>query len=169
MKKKEIKKIAKQIFKQFKLENEANTPVKSSYREEFDWSEYDEDTSSKFKKMILQIIEYNSNLRINLNESNISISINDIKLLKSNNLGKNSSDDNYLEINIVKDVGFLMVKGYNKRSQYKDTKMFNELDNIIKDRLKIINRENFNEIWDNIMVESGLIRDNNLLDILKDN
>lgn len=70
---------------------------------------------------------------------------------------------------MIKNIGFSVVRGYNKRSNYKDTNIFDDLESLIKDRLRVINKENFNDIWNTIMVDSGLIRDNNLLDILKDN
>jgi hypothetical protein len=170
MKKKEIKKIAKQIFKQFKLENESNQGKKVAVRENYEFSEYDSEVSDRFKKMIIQLIEYSDNLRINVDSEILSISISDINQLKSKTNSKNlNSDDDYLEISIIKNIGFSVSRGYSKRGQYKDIDIFNELEPLVKERLKVINKENFNNIWNTIMVDSGLIRDNNLLDILKDN
>lgn len=164
MKNKEIKKIAKQIYKQIKLEREQ--PVKGEV-DHCDWSEYDPDVSDKFKKMFLQIIEYKENLRINITDSNISIYIQDIKNLKSNYSSKLNSEEDYLEISIIKDIGYSISKGYRKNSQFRDKDIFNQLESLVKDRLSKINKENFNDIWENIMLESGLVRDNNLLDILE--
>lgn len=165
MKNKEIKKIAKQIYKQIELEREK--PAKGEFVIG-DWSDYDPDVSDKFKKMVLQIIQYKENLRINITDSNISIYINDIKNLKSNYSSKLSSEEDYLEISIIKDIGYSISKGYRKSSQFRDKDIFNQLESLVKDRLSKINKENFNDIWENIMLESGLVRDNNLLDILKE-
>jgi hypothetical protein len=124
----------------------------------------------RFKKMITQLIDYSDNLRINIEPEVISISVSDINQLKSKSSSKNlNSDDDYLEVSIIKNIGFSVVRGYNKRSHYKDTNIFDDLESLIKERLKVINKENFSDIWNTIMVDSGLIRDNNLLDILKDN
>lgn len=167
MKNKEIKKIAKQIYKQIELEREQ--PIKAKAEANHgDWSEYDPDVSDKFKKMVLQIMEYKESLRIGLTNSNISIYIQDIKNLKSNYSSKLNSEEDYLEISIIKDIGYSISKGYRKNSQFKDKDIFNQLESLIKDRLSKINKENFNDIWENIMLESGLVRDNNLLDILKE-
>jgi hypothetical protein len=170
MKKKEINKLAKQIFRQFRLENESNQIKKVAVRENYEFSEYDSEVSNRFKKMITQLIDYSDNLRINIEPEVISISVSDINQLKSKSSSKNlNSDDDYLEVSIIKNTGFSVVRGYNKRSHYKDTNIFDDLESLIKERLKVINKENFNDIWNTIMVDSGLIRDNNLLDILKDN
>jgi hypothetical protein len=40
--------------------------------------------------------------------------------------------------------------------------MFNELIDITTKRVMEINRENFSDIWDRVMKDSGIIRDNNL-------
>lgn len=170
MKKKEINKLAKQIFRQFRLENESNQIKKVAVRENYEFSEYDSEVSNRFKKMITQLIDYSDNLRINIEPEVISISVSDINQLKSKSSSKNlNSDDDYLEVSIIKNIGFSVVRGYNKRSHYKDTNIFDDLESLIKERLKVINKENFSDIWNTIMVDSGLIRDNNLLDILKDN
>jgi hypothetical protein len=167
MKSKNIKKITKELYRQIRLEKEEQAKAKNDYIDG-DWCEYDSEVSDKFKKMFLQIIDYKDNLRINISDSNISVYIQDVKNLKSKSKLKSNSDDDYLEILITKDRGYSLVKGYNKRSQFKDKDIFNQLEGIVKDRLSILNRENFNDIWENIMLESGLIRDNNLLDILKE-
>lgn len=170
MRKKEINKLAKQIFRQFRLENESNQIKKVAVRENYEFSEYDSEVSNRFKKMITQLIDYSDNLRINIEPEVISISVYDINQLKSKSSSKNlNSDDDYLEVSIIKNIGFSVVRGYNKRSHYKDTNIFDDLESLIKKRLKVINKENFSDIWNTIMVDSGLIRDNNLLDILKDN
>jgi hypothetical protein len=166
MKSKDIKKIAKELYRQIRLEKEE--PVKASKYDDGDWCEYDPDVSEKFKKMFIQIIDYKENLTIKLSDYNISVYIQDVKNLKSKHRSKLASDEDYLEISITKDRGYSIVKGYNKRSQFKDKDIFNQLEGIVKNRLSLLNRENFNDIWENIMLESGLVRDNNLLDILKE-
>jgi len=128
---------------------------------------YDEEVSNKFKKLIKNIIKYNNNININISELNINISTNDIKDIKkySNNLIH--SEDNYLELSINKS-GFSLNHGYRKSSRYNDDKIFDELKPIIENRLKEINSENFNSIFDEVMKVSGMLRDNNLEELLED-
>ena len=46
--------------------------------------------------------------------------------------------------------------------------MYNDLIDDIKDITKKINSDNFLEIWDDVMKESGVIRDSNLDDLLNE-
>lgn len=170
MKDKDIKRIAKKIYKNFKAEHDNE---KKNYSDGKmlvgDWCEYDAEVSDKFKKMLVQLLDYGDNLRINLSNESLSISVSDVTQLRSNNKSnKVLNEDNYLELSILKNTGFSLSKGYNKTSRYKDKGMFIEMESTIKDKLELMNKENFNDIWNNIMVDSGLIRDNNLLDILDD-
>ena len=81
---------------------------------------------------------------------------------------KNSvyNDDNYVEMSLHKNLGFSVNYGYKLKSNYKDENLFNELQPILTQRLKEINANNFNEIWGDLMKESGILRDSNLDDIL---
>ena len=128
-----------------------------------DFIEYDKEVSTKMKDLILNIIKYKENININLSECSFHISTPDIKTIKSynNSSGKLYNDDNYLEI-VVNKLGFSISHGYNKRSRYKDENILNELLPIIESRVSEINRENFTEIWETILKDSGIMRDNNL-------
>jgi flagellin-specific chaperone FliS len=46
-------------------------------------------------------------------------------------------------------------------------RMLTELYDCISDRLRNINADNFNNIWENIVKESGILRDNNLDELLE--
>ena len=159
MKKKDLKKIAIEISNQL---TNINGIKKSTIREEEYRTEYDSEVSDKLKKLILNIIQYKENLRIDIAENYFTISTNDIKSIKkSNNSNKLVGDDNYLEIYVDKN-GFSINRAYTKRSRYMDVEIFNELIPMIRQRNKEINSEYFNEIWEEVMFESGLMRDNNL-------
>lgn len=80
----------------------------------------------------------------------------------SNNL---YSDDNYVEMSLVKNLGFSINYGYRLRSNYKDENLFDELQPILTQKLKEINADNFNEIWTDLLKESGSLRDNHLEEI----
>ena len=170
MKSKKIKKMAKLIHEEFRNYESESRPMKIS--EEIsngDWSEYNPEVSEKFKKMILNLANYKNNININIDTNRVSISTGDITSVKkpikrsSNTL---YNDDHYVEMSLVKGLGFTINYGYKVRSNYKDEKLFDELRPILIQKLKEINADNFNEIWSELMKESGILRDNNLDDIL---
>jgi len=165
MKEKKFKKIAEEVAKL--ISNQLNSMEKPTMIEEYR-AEYDSEVSDKMKKFIINVIKYKENLNISISEKYINIATNDIKNIKkshsnSNGNGKlySASDENYLEISID-EKGFYLNYGYRKRSRYTDEEIFNELLPLVKQRNKEINSENFNEIWEEVMVESGIMRDNNL-------
>jgi hypothetical protein len=162
MKERKLKKIAKLISYQL---HAIEAPIREvEYR-----AEYDSEVSDKLKKFILNVIQYKENISITVSEKHFTISTNDIKNIKKSNSNNHSnsinkysgSDENYLEI-FVDDKGFYLNYGYRKRSRYTDEEIFNELLPLVKKRNKEINSENFNEIWEEVMIESGIMRDNNL-------
>jgi hypothetical protein len=170
MKSKKIKKMAKLIHEEFRNYERESRPMKMS--EEIsngDWSEYDPEVSEKFKKMVLNLANYKNNININIDSHRISISTGDITTVKKvNKRSPNTlySEDNYVEMSLVKNLGFSVNYGYKLRSNYKDEKLFDELQPILVQKLKEINADNFNEIWSELMKESGVLRDSNLDDIL---
>lgn len=170
MKSKKLKKLAKLIHEEVRNHESKLRPMKMS--EEIsngDWSEYDSEVSDKFKKMVLNLANYKNNININIDNNRISISTGDIKSVKTP-IKRNSNtlynDDNYVEMSLVKNLGFSVNYGYKLRSNYKDEKLFDELQPILVQKLKEINADNFNEIWSDLMKESGVLRDSNLDDIL---
>jgi hypothetical protein len=160
MKKKNIKKIVSLITNEIRNEISNNYPVKSEdeYR-----SEYDPEVSEKFRKLVLNIIQYKENIIINIIDNRFSVSTNDVNVIKNSYMpkSKNYNEDDYLEI-MVDEKGFYINLGYRKRSRHADDKMFKDLSPAIRERLKEINFENFDDIWNDVMKKSGVIRDNNL-------
>lgn len=167
MKNKKLKKIAKFIHEEVRS---YERPSKMKIQEEIssgDWSEYDPEVSEKFKKMVLNLANYKNNININIDNHRISISTGDIKSVKTptkRNSNTLYSDDNYVEMSLIKDLGFSINYSY-KKSNYKDEKLFDELQPILIQKLKEINADNFNEIWTELMKDSGILRDNNLDEI----
>ena len=168
MKSKKLKKIAKFIHEEVR---KYERPTKMKIQEEIsngDWSEYDSDVSEKFKKMVLNLANYKNNINISVDSNRISISTGDITKVKAptkRNSNTLYTDDNYVEMSLVKNLGFSVNYGYKLRSNYKDENLFEELQPILVQKLKEINAENFNEIWTDLMKESGILRDNNLDEI----
>jgi len=168
MKSKKLKKLAKFIHEEVR---NYERPSKMKIQEEIsngDWSEYDNEVSEKFKKMVLNLANYRNNININIDDNRVSISTGDITKVKTP-IKRNSntlySDDNYVEMSLIKNMGFTINYGYRLRSNYKDENLFDELKPILVQKLKEINAENFNEIWTDLMKESGILRDNNLNEI----
>ena len=159
MKKKKLKKIAKLIFTEVNSLQKMDTPI----RERVDYVPYDSEVSEKTKNLILKLIDYNENVNINFSSESFSISTQDITNIKKK-IPKNTlyNDDNYLDIHVIKDEGFSINLAYQKRTNYEDKKIFSELINVVTKRVMETNRENFTAIWDKVMKDSGIIRDNNL-------
>ena len=159
MKKKKLKKIAKLIFTEVNSLQKMDTPI----RERVDYVPYDSEVSEKTKNLILKLIDYNENVNINFSSESFSISTQDITNIKKK-IPKNTlyNDDNYLDIHVIKDEGFSINLAYQKRTNYEDKKIFSELIDVVTKRVMETNRENFTAIWDRVMKDSGIIRDNNL-------
>lgn len=170
MKSKKLKKLAKLFHEEVRNHERELRPLKIS--EEVsggDWSEYDPEVSEKFKKMVLNLATYKNNININVDSNRVSISVGDITSVKTPIKRSSNvlySEENYVEMSLYKDLGFSINYGYKLRTNYKDEKLFSELQPILVQKLKEINADNFNEIWTELMRESGVLRDNNLDDIL---
>lgn len=168
MKSKKIKKIAKLIHEEFRNHERESRPMKEEVSGG-DWSGYDPEISEKFKKMILNLATYKNNININVDDSRISVSVGDITKVKTPVKRSSNvlySEENYVEMSLHKGLGFSINYGYKLRTNYKDEKLFDELKPILIQKLKEINADNFNEIWTELMRESGVLRDNNLDNIL---
>jgi hypothetical protein len=168
MKDKKLKKIVQLVAQQVR-EYEMSPVKKSMYTA--DWAGYDEGVSDKLKTMLINLLNYRNNINININDNSLSIStdnLSGIKKTRSNSSGLTKvSDDDYFSVEIIKETGFTINKGYNVRTQYLDTKIYDEILPLATNKLKDINSENFNDIWNDVMKESGLMRDNNIDELLK--
>ena len=170
MKKKKLNKIAKLIFKEIK--NFEQQPKKLRIKEELqrgiDWATYDQSVSDKFTKMILLLTNY-PNINLNIDDERIHLSTGDITLIKksSSKINQTYSEETHLELSIIKNIGFTINLGYKLRSNYKDEQLFTKLKPILTEKLQQINKDNFHDIWNELMKESGIIRDNNLDEILQ--
>ena len=180
MKKKDLEKIGDIVAINIKSVLEKQLEKQMNYEkvdkaEEYKTSAYDETVSNKFKKLVLNLLDYSETLHININYNSITISANDVKSIKRGNNNTNNTngplklqdDGNYLEISINKE-RFVMAKGYYNRTCYKDTSMYDYFEPILSKKLQEINATIFNTVWDDIMIDSGMIRDNNLLELFND-
>jgi len=162
MKAKNLKKLTKLICEEM---SKNDSLVKSEYSG--DWSEYNLEISNKFKKMILNLSDCGSNVHISIDERRIIINTSDITTVKKvNNKNRLCNDDNYVEMILFKNLGFTINYGYRIKSNYRDENLYDELLPILSQKLKEISETNFNNIWDQLMKDSGFLRDSNLDDIL---
>jgi hypothetical protein len=163
MKKKKLYKIVQLTVEELRGPTVGKTS--ESYNDR-DISEYDPTISDKFRKMVENILNYRENININIDENRILISCENAKNLKSKSMTYN--DDNFLEMTITKNLGFNINYGYRKRSNYKDEKIYDELLESVISRIKKENFKNFENLWTQIMTDSGLLRDHNLENLLED-
>lgn len=163
MKKKKLTKIVQLIVEELRGPTVGKVP-QDPY--DHDISEYDPTISDKFRKMVENILNHKENININIDEYRIAISCEDAKKLKSKSM--TYSEDNFLEITIRKNLGFNINYGYRKRSSYKDEKMYDELLETVSSRIKKENFKNFENLWSQIMTDSGMLRDYNLENLLED-
>jgi hypothetical protein len=174
MKTKKLKKLAKLFHEE--IRNYERAPKAISISEETcagEWADYNPEVSEKFKKMILNLANYKNNIHINIDNNRVSISTSDITTIKNPKQSKSQlslssskySEEDYVEMSLMKDVGFSINYGYRLRSNYKDQNLFNEIQPILIQKLQEINSDNFNEIWTDLMRGSGILRDINLEEI----
>jgi hypothetical protein len=158
MKKKKITKLAQIIAHE--LNHYREMPMKAE--ENIDWSEYDPEVSEKFKKMFLNLISNRENIRMEVNNEVISVSTEDLtsikKITKRNTI---NSEEHYLRIDITKE-GFQINRGYRQRTNFTDENMYNDLIEHVKKAQRDYNSKIFNELWAEIMKDSGIVRDHNL-------
>lgn len=173
MKQKKLKKIIKDVVTEcLAVQRDYDRPImKQSYNG--DWAEYDQEVSDKLRTMVLNLLNYKNNLNININDYSLSINTDNLSGVKQTRISTSGgltklSDEDYFSVEIIKDSGFSINKGYNLRSNYKDENIFNEILPIATAKLKEINNQNFTDIWNDVMKESGLMRDNNIDELLKE-
>lgn len=167
MKTSKLKRIVKLVVEEIR---EMDRPTKPQLYTD-DWAQYNEVVSDKLKTMLLNLLNYRNNINININDNTLSISTNNLSGIKKtgNNSNRLTNDDDYFSIEIIKETGFIINKGYSVRTQYLDNKIYDEILPITTNKLKEVNSDNFNNIWNDVMKESGLMRDNNMDQLLKDN
>ncbi len=167
MKKKEIKKIAKQIFrlvkesdrKKYSEENEPS-PAKIEERE-FGYCEFDESVSKKFSKFVLNLIKIKDKINIEPFNEGFSIFC-DLNRVKSS---KNYNTENTFDIRIEK-VGFRIRRNYSNYLAYKDPNMLESLRKDINEINQTVSKELIEVTIDDLTVELNFSRENNLNVIL---
>jgi hypothetical protein len=166
MKEKKIKKIADYIANNVM---KATTP-KKNYEEKELSIDCNEETFVKFEKLVNHLLNYDVNIEIyNGSLSLYSDSYKRVKEVSKNNSNKTrpSDESERIEINITKDY-FVMNIGYQNRSRFKKEGIYDYFKDLFLEELKRRNNNNFIDSYNSIMKESGLLRDENLENLLKD-
>jgi hypothetical protein len=128
--------------------------------QEMMFSEPNEDVSLKFRKLVIKLLKLRDDLNIHINENRITIN-SELSRLKNSKY----QNDDYMSIEIIKETGFLFSYN-NKRLAYRDKTIYDEILSEMKNIFEKVNKENFNEIYQTILVDTGLSREANLEDLL---
>jgi len=163
MKKKKLSKLAMKISN---ILREPIMEVKSDMSfNEYMFSECGDDIKLKIRNMIFRLIGLRDQLSISINEKLISITSDRLKGPTNSKNNPVYSNYDYFSIEIIKDVGYIM-NYKEKRLAYRDILIYDDLIEQIKITFSKLNDINFNEMYNNVMIDSGLVRDSNLDDLL---
>ena len=128
--------------------------------QEMMFSEPNEEVSLKFRKLVIKLLKLRDDLNIHINENRITIN-SELSRLKNSKY----QNDDYMSIEIIKETGFLFSYN-NKRLAYRDKTIYDEILSEMKNIFEKVNKENFNEIYQTLLVDTGLSRETNLEDLL---
>ena len=164
MKKRKIKKLAKKIFgyaKEFerKKYNSEECSIKE-VSESIEHCPYDEKISEKFFKFVTNLVKVKDKLSIDYYREGINIFC-DLNRYKSN---KYTTESNF-EIRIDRE-GFRLRRDYGSYLSFSDTTFLEKIKPVIKEKNEIVSREKILETVEDLTIELGLSRENNLDEIL---
>jgi len=163
MKKREIKKLAEKIFKiskKWEKKKYSNEGELKSTVESIEYCTYDKEISEKFFKFITNLIKVKEKLNIDYYREGINIFC-DLNRYKSN---KYTTESNF-EIRVDSE-GFRIRRDYGSYLSFADTTFLEKIKPVIKEKNEVITREKIVETVDDLTIELGLSRENNLDEIL---
>lgn len=163
----------KKLLKEFRkvVREEYNfiaKPVKEHHYRELMFSISDDIDMNKNRNLIFRLLTLRDKIKIDINTSSISIflDINSKNSSSKNSLSKSiSSYNECINIEILKNIGCIIALD-DKKVFFKDKSLYKDVIIKIKETSKVINKENFNFLYDYIMKNTGLARESNLDDIL---
>jgi hypothetical protein len=162
MKKKNLYKLIKKAISEANNERyPKDITVTSERMNDSLFSELTEESKVKIRNLITRISHYRDELEYTIDQSSISISTSyEKKIISSNN-----GSTNYFNIQIMKGVGFIL--SFNdKRIMMRDITLYDEMKEEIKKISDGINQDNFIQLYNAVMKESGLNRESNLDELL---
>lgn len=168
MKKKKLKKILTESILEIKKKIDDDllpTPIKEDSQtryNDFMFSESSDEIREKSRKMFWGLLKFRDQLRININDNCISIH-SESGFKKNQNNYLNTVD--YFDLDIIKDTGFIL-NFKDKRLAFKDENIYQDVLSKVKETFTDLNLQNFDELYHEIMVDSGLARETNLNSLL---
>lgn len=168
MKSKKIEKIVKRIVSSIRNEEQkerSDIMLKSTIEEpsmDYMFTESDDECKKKIRNLVPRLLSLRDQIEFNLSERRMTLS----SRYEQNKYSPKSSNKNtYFHIEILKDSGFIL--NCNERKIFmKDASLFDEIKPKVKEIFDKINQENFNELYNIVMVDNGLSRESNLDEIL---
>lgn len=142
------------------------------------FTEKDNDIKEKSRNLIYRLLNFRDQLSFTSNDNILRIRSSDFMLKKSNkstssSLSKtgtvlskvydNEFDD--FSIEIIKEVGFL-INYKSNRTAFQDKEIYDDVVDKMKIVFQEVNIKNFNNLYTELMKDSGLARESNLDDLL---
>jgi hypothetical protein len=167
MKSKKIEKIVKRIVTSIRNEEQkerSDMMVKSTIEEpsmDYMFTESDDQCKKRIRNLVPRLLSLRDQIEFNLFERRMTLG----SRYEQKYSTKNSNKNTYFHIEILKDSGFIL--NCNERKIFmKDTSLFDDIKPKVKEIFDKINQENFNELYNIVMVDNGLSRESNLDEIL---
>lgn len=173
MRKKELKKILKKSLIDFKNKVDKKEKLKysksmiepvSNQFNDYMFSDTNEENKSQIRNMIFRLLTLRDQLSINITDDRITISSDYGLKPYKNNLNYQNSD--YFHLDVINKTGYLL-NYKEKRVAFKDESLYDDIVDKIKKIFEDLNNKNFEDLYNEVLVESGLARESNLDDLLK--
>lgn len=154
------------------LKSNYDIPKEHNLFNDLMFTENNIDIKNRSRNLINRLLQFRDKLSFSSSETTIRIRSNDISYKKSNSQSKSPSNKYVLEseidefsIEIIKDVGF-MINYKSNRTAFNDKEIYNDVIDEMKRSFKELNIKNFNNLYTEIMKDTGLARESNLDDLL---
>jgi predicted RNase H-like nuclease (RuvC/YqgF family) len=157
MKKKNLYKLIKKAISEANNERYPKDTTEERQNDAL-FSDPSEESKIKVRNLIIRLSSRRDELEYNINENTINI------YKYQENVPTNKSN-NYFNIQIIKEVGFI-INFNERRILMKDPTLYTEMKEEIKKISDGINQDNFIQLYNAVMKESGLNRESNLDELL---
>ena len=135
------------------------------------FTEKDNDIKEKSRNLIYRLLNFRDKLSFTSNGNILRIRSSDFMLKKSNKSTSSSLSKVYdnefddFSIEIIKEVGFL-INYKSNRTAFQDKEIYDDVVDKMKIVFQEVNIKNFNNLYTELMKDSGLARESNLDDLL---
>lgn len=177
--KKILKLIKKQSGKEYDAKETSMSYVKEDYHNDIFndlmFTEGSNEINEKSRNLITRLLQFRDKLSFTSTDKTVRITSGSFKLSKrstkntSSNLVSKVAYDSFDEfsIEIIKDIG-LLINYKSDRAAFRDKEIYNDVIEEMKVSFKELNIKNFNNLYTELMKDSGLARESNLDDLLGD-